>query len=41
MIGVYIDDREGFDEAWDNDEYEPDGCIYLNPENVELLESEG
>lgn len=40
MIGVYIDDREGFDEAWDNGEYEPDGCIYLNPENVELLESE-
>lgn len=38
---VYIDDREGFDEAWDNDEYEPNGCIYLKPENVELLESEG
>lgn len=41
MIGVYIDDREGFNEAWDNDEYESDGCIYLKPEYVELLESEG
>lgn len=41
FIGVYIDDREGFNEAWDSGEYEPDGCIYLNPENVELLESEG
>lgn len=40
MIGVYIDDRERFNEDWDNDKYEPDGCIYLNPENVELLESE-
>lgn len=40
FIGVYIDDREGFNEAWDSGEYEPDGCIYLNPENVELLESE-
>ena len=41
MIGVYVDDREGFDRDWDSGEYEPDGCIYLNPENVELLESEG
>ena len=41
MIGVYIDDREGFDRDWDSGEYEPDGCIYLNPENVELLKSEG
>lgn len=40
MIGTYIDDREGFDKAWDNEEYEPDGGIYLKPEEVELLESE-
>ena len=29
MIGVYIDDREGFDNAWDSGEYEPDGCFFL------------
>jgi len=41
MFGCYIDDREGFDEDWDSGEYEPAGCHYLAPENVELLESEG
>lgn len=40
FIGVYIDDREEFDRDWDSGDYEPDGCHYLNPENVELLESE-
>ena len=37
-MGVYIDDREEFDKDWDSGNYEPDGCHYLNPENVELLE---
>lgn len=40
FIGVYIDDREEFDKDWDSGDYEPDGCHYLNPENVEFLESE-
>ena len=40
-VGVYIDDREEFDKDWESGNYEPDGCHYLNPENVELLESEG
>lgn len=39
MIGVYIDERERFNADWDSGEYEPDGCIYLDPENVELMES--
>ena len=39
--GVYIGDREGFDTDWDNGDYAPDGCFYLGPENVEILESEG
>lgn len=38
MIGVYIDDRETFDRDWDSGDYEPDGCHYLNPANVELIE---
>lgn len=37
-MGVYIDDREEFDKDWDSGNYEPDGCHYLNPENVELLD---
>ena len=37
MIGVYYDDRVGFDRDWDSGKYEPDGCYYLDPENVELL----
>ena len=41
MVGLYIDDRESFDVDWDNGDYEPDGIHYLDPENVELLESEG
>lgn len=37
-FGVYIDDREEFDADWDGGKYEPDGCHYLDPENVEILE---
>lgn len=32
MIGAFIDDREGFDIAWDSKEYEPDSCFYLEPQ---------
>lgn len=38
MIGMYIDDKEGFEKAWDSGKYETDGSFYLNPENIELLE---
>lgn len=34
MMGMYQGDREGFNKAWDNDEYEPDGCFYLPVENI-------
>lgn len=30
--GLFIDDREGFDKAWDSGEYEHDGCFYLEPQ---------
>ena len=40
IFGLYIDDRKEFDKDWDSGNYEPDGCQYLNPENVELLERE-
>ena len=36
-FGVYINDREEFDADWDSGNYEPDGCHYLDPENVEIL----
>ncbi len=37
-FGIYIDDREQFDEDWDSNNYEPDGCHYLDPGNVEILD---
>lgn len=37
-FGIYIDDREQFDKDWDSNDYEPDGCHYLDAENVEILE---
>lgn len=40
MTGVFIDDKEGFEKAWNSGEYEMDGSLYLNPENIELLEDE-
>lgn len=39
MFGTYIDDREAFDKDWDSGDYEPDGCHYINPENVELWDN--
>lgn len=32
MIGTYIDDREGFDKAWEDGEYTPEGFIHLETE---------
>lgn len=29
MMGCFINDREGFDKAWDNEQYEPDACFYI------------
>lgn len=40
MIGVYIEDRERFDEDWDNDRYDPDGCIYLNQDDLQFIDQE-
>lgn len=39
-IGVYINDRDRFDNDWEGGLYDSDGCIYLNPENIELLLTE-
>lgn len=41
VTGVFIDDREGFDKAWDSEEYEHDGCFYLEPQYLIFKESEG
>lgn len=41
MTGVFIDDREGFDKAWDNEEYEHDGCFYLEPQYLVFDENGG
>lgn len=40
MTGIFIDDREGFEKAWDSDKYEYDGCFYLKKENLIFEESE-
>lgn len=32
VMGMYINDRDGFEKAWNNEEYEPDGCFYLEPQ---------
>lgn len=29
MIGCFINDREGFNNAWDNEVYETDTCFYI------------
>lgn len=29
MVGCFINDRKGFDNAWDNEDYEPDVCFYM------------
>ncbi len=37
MTGAFMDDREGFDEAWDSEEYEYDGFFCLEPKYIEEL----
>ena len=37
MIGRYIDDREGFNDAWKTGEYDPDGCLYLEEKYIERI----
>lgn len=39
MMGMYINDRDGFDKAWDNEEYEHDGCFYLEPKYLIFKET--
>lgn len=38
MIGRYIGDRESFDADWENGDYEVDGCIYLDSEDITQTE---
>jgi len=37
MIGRYIGDREAFEIEWENGDYEPDGCIYLDLQDSQDL----
>ena len=34
VFGTYIDDRERFDEDWDNGEYEPEGVFTIPKEYI-------
>lgn len=38
IVGMYIDDREGFDKVWDSGNYEPDGVMYIEQKFVELID---
>jgi len=38
MTGCYINDRDRFNEHWDQEEYEPDGLFILSGENVIIPE---
>lgn len=40
MMGIYINDREGFDRAWDAGEYERDESFYLEEEFLKKYEEE-
>ena len=40
MIGVYIEDRERFDYDWENENYDPGGCLYLKPDNLQFIDQE-
>lgn len=35
MTGVFINDREGFEAAWESKEYEHEGCFYIEPRWIE------
>ena len=38
MFGTYVDEREQFDKDWDTEEYEPNGSLVFNKDDVEILE---
>lgn len=40
MFGCYQDDFEQFCDDWDRHEYEPDGCMVFQQENVEIIKAE-
>lgn len=40
FFGVYIDQREEFDAAWEADEYYSEGTLHLEPDEVELIDGE-
>lgn len=40
MIGCFINDRKGFDNIWDNENYEPDTCFYIEAEYLVFGKSE-
>ena len=37
MTGVFIDDQEGFEAAWESKEYEHEGCFCIEPKWIEAL----
>ena len=37
VFGTYIDDREEFDHGWSKGEYEPDGCVSFDEDDVEII----
>lgn len=39
MTGVFIDDREGFEAAWESKEYEHEGCFCIEPQWIESCKS--
>lgn len=36
LVGTYINDRKGFDDAWDYDQYFPDGSFYIEKKYIEF-----
>lgn len=36
MIGVYSN-REEFNQIWDSGKYEPEGCMYIDAKNIEII----
>ena len=39
--GKFFKNREGFDKAWDSEDYEPDVCFYIEPQYLIFEESGG
>lgn len=37
FFGCYVDDRDGFDKAWDAGEYEPEGSAHFEKSEVEII----